>query len=287
MLGKFYKDKISVRFFYLKIMLVRRRNEEKIAGFVARVLPVVKVDSVSFYDVNQLVIGMSVQRQVKFVLTIMVDYQTFELLLDHFFKFKIKIQFFERIIQIFHSSLPELCITKLKNMKSTNFKGIEHIGITVPDIDSAVEFLKNALDAELLYELISENDEPMKGTETEQQLGLPKGSEIVRMSFLKISNGPGLELFQFENTASRDAVALNDFGLTHFSVYVDDIEAAANQFEKAGGKLLSKPHALAGIEEGERNRGVYGKAPWGSLIELISLKDGLKNKSLDEKRWKP
>lgn len=178
-------------------------------------------------------------------------------------------------------------MVKTNRMEKAFFKGIEHIGITVPDIDAAVEFLKNALDAELLYELISENEEPMKGAETEQQLGIPKGNEIVRMSFLKIGNGPGLELFQFGNTASRDAVALNDFGLTHFSVYVDDIDAAANQFEKAGGKLLSKPHALAGIEDGERNRGVYGKAPWGSLIELISLKDGLKNKTLNEKRWKP
>lgn len=172
-------------------------------------------------------------------------------------------------------------------MKENNFKGIEHIGITVPNLEKASEFLVKAFGAEVLYDLISEGDEPMKGKENEQQLGIPKGSEIVRMRFLKIGNGPGLELFQFGNTESEKPVALNDFGITHFSVYVEDIELSAKQFEEAGGALLSEPHPLAGIEEGPKNRGVYGKAPWGSLIELITLESGLKEKEPNEKRWKP
>lgn len=172
-------------------------------------------------------------------------------------------------------------------MRDTNFKGIEHIGITVPNLDKASEFLEKAFGAEVLYDLIAEGDEPMKGEETEKQLGIPKGSEITRMRFLKIGTGPGLELFQFGNTESKNPAAPNDFGITHFSVYVEDIELSAKKFEEAGGKLLSAPHPLAGIEEGPKNRGVYGKAPWGSLIELITLESGLKKKGPNEKRWKP
>lgn len=172
-------------------------------------------------------------------------------------------------------------------MKNSNCRGIEHIGITVPDIEEAAKFLTDAFGAQKLYDLVTEEDEPMEGAETEEQLGIPKGAKIIHMRLMTLGDGPNLELFQFENCTQDKSVALSDFGLTHFALYVEDINLAAQNFEKAGGKLLSEPHALAGIEEGARNRGVYGKAPWGSLVELITLPDGLQKEELTEKRWKP
>ncbi len=165
------------------------------------------------------------------------------------------------------------------------FREIDHIGITVPNVNEASKFLVKAFDAEILYDVQPENAEPMEGKETEQQLGVPKGAKIVHMRLVQIGESDTIELFQFENTNQKDSIALNDFGLTHFAVYVDNIAKAAQQFEKAGGVLLSEIHGLANVEEGKNNKGVYGKSPWGSLIELITYPDGLKDPKLH--RWTP
>lgn len=164
-------------------------------------------------------------------------------------------------------------------------RGIDHIGITVPNVNDAAQFLEKAFQANTLYDLIEKEDEPMEGEETEQQLGIPKGSKIVHMKLMKIGESATIELFEFVNVKQAQAFSLNDFGYTHFALYVDDIEKAAERFEKAGGKLLSEIHSLGGIEDGANNAGVYGKAPWGSLIELITYPDGLKKESID--RWTP
>lgn len=171
----------------------------------------------------------------------------------------------------------------MKNDK--NIRGIDHIGITVPDIEAASKFLENALGAKIVYDVLPLGEKPFEGKETEQQLGIPPKSKIIHMRLIEIGNSATIELFQLDDAPQKSTNALNDFGLQHFAVYVEDIEKAATQFEKAGGELLSAPHPLAGIEEGKHNRGVYGKAPWGTLIELIAYPDGLQDKTIH--RWTP
>lgn len=166
-----------------------------------------------------------------------------------------------------------------------NFRGIDHVGITVPDVNAASAFFEKALGAKTLYDVLPEGGKPFEGTETEKELGIPKASKIVHMRLVQIGNGPTIELFQFAGASQEKAAGLNDYGLQHIAVYVDDIDVACKQFQATGGELLSAPHALANVEDGPNNKGVYGKAPWGTLIELITYPDGLKDKSLH--RWTP
>jgi hypothetical protein len=63
--------------------------------------------------------------------------------------------------------------------------------------------------------------------------------------------------------------------------------AAAERFERAGGTLLSPPHGLAGVEDGPGNAGVYGRAPWGALIELITYPAGVDLPAGSPMRWTP
>ncbi|MFC3352408.1 VOC family protein [Sphingobacterium zeae] len=168
---------------------------------------------------------------------------------------------------------------------TSNFRGIDHVGMTVPDVNAAAAFFEKALDAKTLYDVLPEGSKPYEGAETEQQLGIPKGSKIVHMRLVQIGKGPTIELFQFEAAPQQKVAGLNDYGLQHIAVYVDDIDAAAKQFETAGGTLLSPPHPLANVEDMPRNKGVYAKTPWGTLVELLTYPDGLKDKSLH--RWTP
>ena len=154
-------------------------------------------------------------------------------------------------------------------------RGVDHIGITVPDVDSAAHFFEQAFGAVAVYDVLPLGGKPMQGADTEHQLGLTPGASIVHMRLMRIGDGPSLELFQIDGATKEKPVTINGMGLTHIGLYVDDIQAAAARFQAAGGTLLSPVHPLAGVEAGKQNAGVYGTAPWGSLIELLTYPDGI------------
>lgn len=167
-------------------------------------------------------------------------------------------------------------------------RGIDHIGMTVPDIEGATTFFKKAFNAAVCYDVQRPEQEPMQGEEVEQQLGLPSGKTITHMRLLQIAKGPTLELFQLGTTTDQEPARISDLGLHHFAIYVDDMGEATKRFKDAGGTLLSAPHPLAGVEDSPHNRGVYGVTPWRSLIELIAYPDGIDYpKNSEAKRWTP
>ncbi|WP_454622058.1 VOC family protein [Bradyrhizobium cenepequi] len=166
-------------------------------------------------------------------------------------------------------------------------RGIDHVGLTVPDVDTAARFFEQAFDAHAVYDVQPKGATPIAGDMTERELGLPRGAKIVHMRLLRIGNGPCLELFRIEDAAQQKAAALSDLGWTHIALYVDDIDSVSRRFQEAGGILLSAPHGLAGAESGPANRGVYGRTPWGSLVELITYPSGIHYPDEAIKRWTP
>lgn len=167
-------------------------------------------------------------------------------------------------------------------------RGIDHVGVTVPDIDAATAFFTAAFGAVALYDVQPADAPPMAGGETEHQLGLPVGTRIVHMRLLRIGASAGIELFQIEGADQAPAAGIADLGLQHIAIHTDDIDAAASRFEAAGGTLLSDPHPLANQEDRPGNRGVYGRTPWGTLIELIQLPGGVAYRDdATLPRWKP
>ncbi|MCA0993448.1 VOC family protein [Guptibacillus hwajinpoensis] len=168
------------------------------------------------------------------------------------------------------------------------YRGIDHIGITVPNIEEATAFFKEAFDAKVCYDVQRPEHEPMEGKDVEKQLGLPAGKSIIHMRLLRIGEGPTLELFQLGSPADNHPARISDLGIQHFALYVDDLKAASNRFEAAGGSLLSEPHPLAGVEDGPHNGGVYGLTPWGTLLEFITYPDGIDYPEGSEaERWTP
>lgn len=153
-------------------------------------------------------------------------------------------------------------------------RGINHVGLTVPDLQQATEFLQKALDARFVYNGLTDNDPPRKGADTERQLGLSSGSMIIKQRLLRIGNGPNLELFEIISREQEQPVKLQDIGWNHISLYVDDINYAVERVKAAGGRFLSEIHGNSRHEDTEDNASVYFQAPWGSLIELQSIPNG-------------
>lgn len=167
-------------------------------------------------------------------------------------------------------------------------RGINHVGLTVPDLDAATEFLQKAFDARVAYDGLTRDDPPRGGDETERQLGLPQGAKITRQRMLQIGTGPSLEVFEIADVLQHPPTALSDLGFSHVSVFVDDIDSALQRAVHAGGAALSAPHANSAHEDTPGNASVYVRAPWGSLFELQSLPNGhWYDDSAEARVWTP
>lgn len=171
-------------------------------------------------------------------------------------------------------------------MNGAGVQGVEHLGITVPDIDAAERFFIEAFGARTLYSLVT-TDEPAMGDDlTRSQNGLADGTAMRALRMMRIGSGPNIELFELTGYRDASSAVINDVGLTHFGLYCDDIEEVAKRFVAAGGTMLHGPNDLVRQESGPGNRFWFGRCPWGTLVELIRFpspvdtRDGLS-------RWRP
>ena len=175
------------------------------------------------------------------------------------------------------------------NYQKTEVRAIDHIGITVPDLEAAATFLEKAFGATAIYDNIIPTDPPQQGEETEEILGVAKGSRIMHMRMMRIGDGACIELFEMSVPGERKKdIIPSDVGLQHFAVYTEDIEETKRKFQEAGGKLLKGPNEMLGREKGEGNSFMYAVTPWGTLVELISYPSSLEiEKTTPLRRWKP
>jgi catechol 2,3-dioxygenase-like lactoylglutathione lyase family enzyme len=148
-------------------------------------------------------------------------------------------------------------------------RGIDHFGMTVPDLEAATRFFEQAFDAKVLYDNITRTDPPFPGEAGSTLVGMAPESTLITMRMIQLGNGPGLELFEMRGPDRQPASRLSDFGLQQFAVYVDDLAFATERFVAAGGTMFAGPNDTDGHGKGEGHVWRYGRTPWGSLVELI------------------
>jgi len=167
-------------------------------------------------------------------------------------------------------------------------RGIDHIGITVPDIEQATLFFEHALGAKILYRSVEPDDDNIDNASQEKTLRLFPGTRIRAIRMLSLPHGPGIELFEMHGPEQQPAARPSDFGLQHFAVYVDDFTQAIANFTAAGGEMFTEPKPLTFPDErGEGNAFCYGKTPWGSVIELIAWPSPMPYEKYTQlRRWK-
>lgn len=91
---------------------------------------------------------------------------------------------------------------------------------------------------------------------------------------VKIGMGPDIEIFEMHCPEQAQPIRANDFGITHFALYMDDIDASVERFRKAGGTPLTVPRAIRyATEKGPGNKLCYCRMPWGTTMEFITSPD--------------
>jgi catechol 2,3-dioxygenase-like lactoylglutathione lyase family enzyme len=152
------------------------------------------------------------------------------------------------------------------------FRGVDHIGITVPDLQQAVDFFVDVIGAEPFYSLGPYRDDETDFNEV--QFGVHPRAVVNEMRLLRLGN-LNLELFEWDAPGqSRTMPKLSDHGAHELCLYVDDIDAAVRHLRGHGVEVLGEKLDLEGPEAGEDACYVYFRSPWGGLMELISYPHG-------------
>lgn len=158
-------------------------------------------------------------------------------------------------------------------MAIPGIRGMEHVGLTVPNLQDACDFFEKILGAEVLFSAATDfrNDDSDWMTE---HLNIHPRAVIKEFRYVRLGNGTNLELFEFSSPDQKTVLPKNsDVGGYHLAFYVDDIYAAVKYLSDNGVKVLDVPTVYT---EGP-NIGLtwcYFLAPWGLQLEVVSAPTG-------------
>ena len=144
---------------------------------------------------------------------------------------------------------------------------VDHIGITVPDLEQATRFFEDVIGAQRVYTFAAG-----PGTASPKSLadrfGVPASAHL-EGAFFRLGPNINLELLQYTAPDQRQGVPLiSDNYTPHIAFFVDNLDVAANYLGDHGCRPLSGPvTAEDGPNKGQINR--YVQTPIGLTIELI------------------
>ena len=154
-----------------------------------------------------------------------------------------------------------------------SLRGQDHTGITVPDLQAAIDFFVDVVGCELATRFGPFRDDT--GSFMADTLDVHPRAVIEQIALLRCGMGSNIELFQYSAPDQRTEIPKNsDIGGHHIAFYVDDIETAVAYLKSRGVRVLAGPLPITdGPAAGQTIN--YFLAPWGLQLELISYPRGM------------
>lgn len=156
------------------------------------------------------------------------------------------------------------------------FRGLDHIGMTVPDVEEAVRYYLDVFGGRVLYRMgpLDSRDMPptAAGDWTASYIDVPDAR--VKFVGVELAGSLVLEIYEYERPThgTRQPPRNSDIGGHHLALRVDDVEDTARYLESKGCKLMQGPIVppggpLAG------SRSWYFTDPWGNYFELMEYRE--------------
>lgn len=150
----------------------------------------------------------------------------------------------------------------------THPRAFSHVGITVPDLEKAVEFYTQVFGWYLIMP-------PTRIVEDNSAIGMMckdvfgEGFGSFRIAHLSTSDKIGVEVFEFPDTViPKNNLEYRKSGIFHFCIQDPDIEGLARKVVEHGGKQRMP---IREYYPGEKPyRMVYMEDPFGNVFELYS-----------------
>ncbi len=152
-------------------------------------------------------------------------------------------------------------------------RGVNHIGITVPDLAQAETFFADIMGCQKAMSFGPFRDDA--GTFMQDVLAVDPRAVIEQITLMRCGFGSNIELFKY-TAPDQQTVAMrnSDIGGHHIAFYVDDIDAAAAFLKEKGLTVNMGPIPVSeGPAAGQSI--LYFSAPWGLQLEAISFPQGM------------
>jgi predicted enzyme related to lactoylglutathione lyase len=143
---------------------------------------------------------------------------------------------------------------------------VNHIGVTVTDIDAAVQWYGTVFGLEVMAGPMNCSVHTIGAERRRQVFGDKWGA--MKLAHLMTSNGAGIELFQFVEPpveALEDNFTYWQVGPHHIGLTVDDFDSTLQRLRDHGGTQRT---AVFDVYDGAFI--AYCSDPWGNTIELVS-----------------
>lgn len=151
------------------------------------------------------------------------------------------------------------------------FRGLDHIGITVPNLEKAIAFYLDAFGGRVLYRM-----GPLDSRDMPQADGRDWTADFIdvpdaRVSFagVRLAGTLLVEIYEYERPSSASRPPRNsDPGGHHIALRVDDVEAAAEYLRSKGCRMMRGPIVVPGGPL-LGSRSWYFADPWENYFELM------------------
>lgn len=163
---------------------------------------------------------------------------------------------------------------------SRSFKGgipsathVDHVGITVPNLEEAVTFFTEVLGCELAYE-----EGPVERSEGDwmtRQFNVDQRASF-RLATLRCGPVTNVELFEYSAPDQRTELPKNsDYGGSHLGFFVTDMEAAITYLREQPGVTVLGDVMVNADGPIEGNEAIYFLSPWGMQLEVRRWNPGM------------
>jgi catechol 2,3-dioxygenase-like lactoylglutathione lyase family enzyme len=140
--------------------------------------------------------------------------------------------------------------------------GVHHFGVTVRNLDKALDFFCNLLGLELVETHEASGERP------ETILGMPGAS--LRIAVLKTPDGKNLELIEYVQPKGKEIdLKTCNFGVPHIALIVNDIQKIHDELSVKGYVFNSPPYWKGESVAGQGWGVSFLKGPDGISIELM------------------
>jgi catechol 2,3-dioxygenase-like lactoylglutathione lyase family enzyme len=144
---------------------------------------------------------------------------------------------------------------------------IDHVALTVPDVEAATAFFGALLGAKKLFDLGPYRVD--EGDWMAENVGVHPRAVIRTLRLLELPGGGRIELFAYEGPESGVNLPRNsETGGYHVGFFVADIEAMV-QRARAMGLVVQGDVKTNADGPSAGLRWVYFRAPWGAQLEFV------------------
>jgi catechol 2,3-dioxygenase-like lactoylglutathione lyase family enzyme len=174
--------------------------------------------------------------------------------------------------QVTLSAATVLCAVAASAEPLPGIRGIDHIGVTVPNIGQAETFFSDVIGCQKVYSFGPLLDP--EGTFMQDLVNVHPRAEIKQITMMRCGQGANLELFEYASPDQKTEQPRNsDHGGHHIAFYVKDIKQAVDMARALGLKTMLGPFEVKeGPAAGESI--TYVLTPWGMQLELCSYPSG-------------